>query len=74
MSEGGVDSPAAINRQRELDGQRTAIELGEDIDLVGRPLMISVEAIRPSGARAVRQMVVELTGSAVRPYVVRAYE
>lgn len=74
MLEGGADSPAAINRQRELDGQRTAIELGEDIDLVGRPLMISVEATRPDGARAARQMVIELTGSDVRPYVVRAFE
>jgi general secretion pathway protein K len=74
MSEGGADSPAAINRQRELDGQRTAIELGEDIDLVGRPLTISVEASRPGGARAVRQMVIELTGSDVRPYVVRVFE
>lgn len=74
MSDGGAGSPAAINRQRELDGQRAAIELGEDIELVGRPLMISVEALRPDGARAARQMVIELTGSEVRPYVVRGFE
>lgn len=74
MLEGGADSPVAINRQRELDGQRTAIELGEAIDLVGRPLMISVEATRPEGARAKRQMIVELTGSDARPYVVRAFD
>lgn len=74
MLEGGADSPAAINRQRELDGQRTAIELGEDIDLIGRPLMISVVATRPDGARSARQMIIELTGSELRPYVVRTFE
>jgi general secretion pathway protein K len=74
MLEGGIDSPAAISRQRELDGQRTAIELGEALDLVGRPLMITVEATRPDGARRVQKMVVELTGSEIRPYVVRAFD
>lgn len=74
MLDGGADSPAAINRQRELDGQRTAIEIGDALDLVGRPLMISVEATRPDGARAERQMVIELTGSDERPYIVRAFE
>ncbi|MVZ96593.1 hypothetical protein EUU23_02595 [Sphingorhabdus sp. IMCC26285] len=74
MLDGGVDSPAAINRQRELDGQRTAIELGDAIDLVGRPLMISVEAKRPDGTRSKRQMIVELTGSETRPYIIRAFE
>jgi general secretion pathway protein K len=74
MLAGGADSPAAISRQRELEGQRTAIELGETIDLVGRPLMVSVEATRPDGARRIQKMVIELTGSKLRPYVVRAYE
>lgn len=44
------------------------------ISLVGRPLTIRVEAKRPPDARATRKIIVELTGSEVRPYVVRARE
>jgi len=73
MLGGGRDSPAVIARQRELNGQRVAIELGENIDLTGRPLTIVVEATRIDGARAVRRMVIELTGSDVRPYIVRSF-
>ena len=74
MLEGGRDSPQAIGRQRELDGQRTAIELGDAVDLSGRPLMIVVDASLPDGARAVRRTTIELTGSPVRPFVVRSFE
>lgn len=74
MLEGGRDSPQAISRQRELDGQRTAIELGDAVDLSGRPLMIVVDASLPDGARAVRRTTIELTGSPVRPFVVRSFE
>lgn len=74
MLDGGADSPAAINRQRELDGQRTAIELGDAIDLVGRPLTITIEAERPDGARSKRQVIIELTGADARPYIIRAFE
>ncbi|MFN0046013.1 MAG: general secretion pathway protein GspK [Sphingorhabdus sp.] len=74
MLDGGADSPAAINRQRELDGQRTAIELGDAVDLVGRPLTITTEAVRPDGARSKRQVIVELTGADARPYIIRAFE
>lgn len=44
------------------------------ISLVGRPLTIRVEARHPPDARATRKIIVELTGSEVRPYVVRARE
>ncbi len=74
MLDGGRDSPQAIGRQRELDGQRAAVELGDALDLTGRPLMIVVEASLPGGARAVRRTVIELTGSEARPYVVRSFE
>ncbi len=74
MLDGGADSPAAINRQRELDGQRAAIELGDAIDLVGRPLTITIDAVRPDGARSRRQVIVELTGADTRPYIIRAFE
>lgn len=74
MTAGGADSPEAIQRQRELSGQRVAIEIGEAVDLVGRPLSIIVEAQRPSGARVERRSIIELTGSPERPYLVRSYQ
>ncbi len=74
MSEGGAGSPAAIQRRRELGGQREAIELGDRLDLVGRPLSVVVEAQRPGGARSRRRSIVELTGARERPYLIRAIE
>lgn len=73
MLAGGQDNPAAIARARELAGQRTAIEIGDDVRLTGRPLTIMVEASSPGGARALRRTVVELTGSRLRPYIVRSF-
>lgn len=73
MSSGGIDTPAVIQRERELAGDRPAIELGDGESLVGRPLMIRVEA-RDGDAVVRRATVVELTGSRARPYVVRQYE
>lgn len=74
MTEGGEDSPEAIDRARELEGQSTAIELDSDIDLTGRPLGIVVDAYTPAGGHARRREIVELTGAAARPYVVREYD
>ncbi len=70
----GPDSPQAIERERELRGQVTAIDLDSEQSRVGRPLTIVVEARLPGGARARRKAVVELTGAPTRPYVVLAYE
>lgn len=69
--EGAVEM---LGRQREQGGQRTAIELSRQDDLVGRPLTIVVDAVLPNGGKAHRAALVELTGSPVRPYVVRSYE
>lgn len=70
--EGAAD---AIDRARELAGQRVAIEAtATHEDLLAHPLMISVVALLPGGARAERHQVIELTGSALRPYVVRSYD
>lgn len=69
--EGAAD---LIDRRRELAGQRTAIDLTPDSELVAHPLMITSMASTPDGARAVRRQVIELTGAAVRPYVVRSYD
>ena len=74
MLGGGDGNPLEIQRQRESDGQRTAIELGDDIVLVGRPLSVVVEATDPTGARAVHRTIIELTGARDRPYVVRGFE
>ena len=42
--------------------------------LIGRPLTIRVDATRGPGSHARRQIILELTGSDIRPYVVRARE
>lgn len=74
MLEGGVDSPLAIQRKRELSGQVTAIELESQAERIGKPLSIFVEATLSDGAQARRTEIVELTGSDLRPYVVRSFE
>lgn len=66
---GGI---AAITRAREQQGQRTAIELGDDIDLAGRPLTVAVTASGAGGVRYQRRWLIELTGSDARPYVIRS--
>lgn len=74
MDAGGADGPGAIERERELAGQRTALSFASTPLLVDHPISIEAVAILPDGARAARTMVVELTGIADRPYLVRAYE
>lgn len=74
MTEGGADSPAAIDRLREQAGQRTALSLAASQRIDARPLTIAVEASLPGGARAERRAVVQLTGAPSRPYVVRSFE
>jgi general secretion pathway protein K len=74
MLEGGADSPLAIQRERELAGQVTALELDTRADIVGKPLSIIVEASLADGPRSRRTEIIELTGSEARPYVVRSYE
>ncbi|ATY34234.1 type II secretion system minor pseudopilin [Sphingomonas psychrotolerans] len=74
MDTGGEGGPAAIERARELAGQTTALSFASAPTLVDRPISIEAVASLPGGGRAVRTLVVELTGVADRPYVVRAYE
>lgn len=74
MQGGGIAGPASIARQRELAGQRPAIELDADTDLAGRSLSIIAQVRGANGARARRAMVVELTGAQERPYIVRTYD
>ncbi|MBO9579630.1 MAG: general secretion pathway protein GspK [Sphingobium sp.] len=76
MAEGsGPGSPIAIDRSRELAGQRTAIEFTDATPIAGRPLTITVEATLPDNVRKIRRVVVELPDRpdrADRPYVIRA--
>lgn len=69
MSEGGEDSPEAIEREREFAGQRTAIELDEPAT-PGRTVELNVEAVTAGGGRSHLRRLIELTGNRDRPYTV----
>ena len=70
---GGQDaSPAAaIERGRDLAGERTALDARPPLSLRGRALTIRVEASDGHGGRTGQASIVELTGRADHPYVVR---
>ena len=68
----GTSPAAVIERQRELAGDRTALDITPPINLVGRVLTIWVNAESPPDGRFEAASVVELTGRPERPYLVRA--
>ncbi|MGV3510862.1 MAG: general secretion pathway protein GspK [Novosphingobium sp.] len=74
MSSDGEDPVAQIERARELAGQVAAFSFDTEGGLVGRPLLVTVDANLPDGGHAVRKTLVELTSSRVRPYVLREAE
>lgn len=65
---GAVD---LINRQRELEGQRTAIAIDSRQSLTGRPLTIHVQARIGNDARSEIRQIVIPTGRAAQPYALR---
>jgi len=71
MLGGGSDSADVLTRQRELAGQRTALEIARDKDLKGRAMTVDVIARDGRGGQATRSVIVELTGNPDRPYWVR---
>ncbi len=71
MEGGGMRSPSVIERQRELAGERPAIELGDDTPLTGRILTVRVTADDGSQGHLARAAIVELTGDAKNPYWIR---
>jgi type II secretory pathway component PulK len=73
MLRGGDANPAVIDRTRERAGDRQALAFTTTA-ILRRPIAVSVEAVLPDGARAVRRVLVELTGAPATPYLVRAYE
>lgn len=64
--DGAID---IINRQREIEGDRTALTIESRSALSGRPLTVIVEARLASGARSGLRQIVVLTDRAEQPYV-----
>ena len=71
MYPAGDAAIAEIVRAREARGQVTALSFTDRSSRAGRPISIGVVARYPSGGVAARNCVIELTGAARRPYVVR---
>jgi general secretion pathway protein K len=72
LSGTGLDSPDVIERERELAGEKTAIQDQKTaVDLVGRPLTVRVLARDAEGARYQRSVIIEFTGTKTNPYWVR---
>lgn len=72
LEEGGDLAPAAIQRQREADGEQIAIQITKSKELLNHPLTIAVDADAPGGARAHHEAVIVVTGKASQPYLIHA--
>lgn len=59
---------------RAIRGDSVAIDLGSAPSLIGRPLTIRIKASRGARAKLQRIIIIELTGAAARPFIVRARE
>lgn len=70
IASGFAERNASLTR----DGSIPAFRRSRADSLIGRPLTIRVDAKRGVDASARRTVIVELTGSEVRPYVIRARE
>lgn len=67
MVEGGGGAPADIERRRELAGQRTALDIADDVSLIGHPLTVRVLVDDGGAGRLGRATVIEfVTQSAWR--------
>jgi general secretion pathway protein K len=71
MTEGGEGSVASIERERELSGERTAIEDIDRSSYVGRIFTVRVLASDANRGRVARTALVELTGNVATPYWIR---
>ncbi len=58
-------------RQQELAGQRTALDIADDVPIAGRSLSIRVEARLGDGSIFTREEIVEFTGNSQQPYWIR---
>lgn len=70
LAEVGANSPEVMERQQEIAGQKPAPDIANPPYLIGRTLMVRVEAKR-AGADVRRSGIVELTGDPTDPYWLR---
>ena len=68
------DEFSEVDAARQARGPIPLLPQAITNSLIGRPLTIRVDATRGAGSHARRQIILELTGSDIRPYVVRARE
>lgn len=64
----------AVDAARQAARPASLLPAAITQSLIGRPLTIRVDATRAPGGHARRQVILELTGSDIRPYVIRARE
>jgi general secretion pathway protein K len=64
MSGNGIDSADVIERQRELAGEKPALDTAAPPNLVGRPLTVRVTVRDSEGGTFQRSTIFELTGAA----------
>lgn len=71
MNDGDGSAADVIERRREIAGQRPALAIDDPADWSGRVVTVIAVARGPGGAQAQRRVVVEITGRARQPYVLR---
>jgi general secretion pathway protein K len=71
MSESGDNGPEAIERAREVEGDRTAEEITTDKALTGRNLTVVVQARDRDGGGLTRRTVIVMTGGQAPAFYVR---
>ena len=71
MNDGDANAVDVIERQREIAGQRPALAIKDPADWAGRVVTVIAVARGPGGAQAQRRVVVQITGRARQPYVLR---
>jgi general secretion pathway protein K len=74
LSGTGLNSPDVIERERELAGEKPAMQDQQAVNLIGRPLTVRVLAQDQEGARFQRNVIIEFTGARPHPYWVRYVE
>jgi general secretion pathway protein K len=72
MEGGGMSSPEVLQRQKELAGERPAIDIDQTaVSLVGRTLTVHVHVADGGNGSYDRAVLVEVTGKPANPYWVR---
>ncbi|HEY5047931.1 MAG TPA: hypothetical protein VII49_07940 [Rhizomicrobium sp.] len=74
MSGSKIDAPEVLVRQRELSGERPALDTAPAVNLAGRPLTVNVAAHDREGGTFQRSSIIQLTGYPRIPYWVRYVE